>query len=227
MTDSEQNAAFDSVDEAVAAIGAGRMIIVTDDESRENEGDLVMAAEKATPENVNVMIRNAGGLICVPTTGAHLRHLGIGQMVQENRESHRTAFTVSVDAAEGITTGISAFDRARTIRLLSSQETRPDELVQPGHIFPLRARTGGVLERAGHTEAAVDLASLAGLRPVAVICEILNDDLDQPAHPPPAHARAAGREGREPAVPERIWRIRTSRLPQQARREAAFCVVAG
>lgn len=176
MTDSPDNPAFDSVEDAIAAIAAGRMVIVTDDESRENEGDLVMAAETATPENVNVMIRNAGGLICVPTTGPHLHRLGIGPMVQENRESHRTAFTVSVDAAEGITTGISAYDRARTIKLLASADTRPDELVQPGHIFPLRARPGGVLERAGHTEAAVDLVSLAGLRPVGVICEVLNDD---------------------------------------------------
>jgi len=176
MTEISDNPAFDSVEAAIAAIAAGRMVIVTDDESRENEGDLVVAAEKATPENVNVMIRHAGGLICVPTTAAHLRHLGIGQMVQENRESHRTAFSVSVDAAEGITTGISAYDRARTIQLLASADTRPDELVQPGHIFPLRARPGGVLERAGHTEAAVDLVSLAGLRPVGAICEILNDD---------------------------------------------------
>jgi 3,4-dihydroxy 2-butanone 4-phosphate synthase/GTP cyclohydrolase II len=176
MTDSPTNTGFDSVEDAIAAIADGRMVIVTDDESRENEGDLVLAAEKATPENVNVMIRHAGGLSCVPTTAAHLRHLGIGQMVQENRESHRTAFSVSVDAAEGITTGISAYDRARTINLLASADTRPDELVQPGHIFPLRARPGGVLERAGHTEAAVDLVSLAALRPVGAICEILNDD---------------------------------------------------
>jgi len=176
MTSSTQNSAFDSVEDALASIAAGRMIIVTDDEGRENEGDLVVAAEKATPENVNLMIRGAGGLICVPTTGAHLRHLGIGQMVQENRESQRTAFSVSVDAAEGITTGISAFDRARTIQLLASTDTRPDELVQPGHVFPLRARPGGVLERAGHTEAAVDIVSLAGLNPVGAICEILNED---------------------------------------------------
>ena len=169
-------APFDSVESAIQDIADGKMIIVTDDENRENEGDLVMAASKATPEAVNTMIRHARGLICVPTTGGHLRRLGINPMVQENRESHKTAFTVSVDAAEGITTGISAYDRARTISLLANPDTQPEALVQPGHIFPLRARDGGVLERAGHTEAAVDLASLAGLHPSGVICEILNDD---------------------------------------------------
>jgi len=151
-------------------------VIVTDDEGRENEGDLIVAAEKATPELVNMMIREARGLICVPMTEPQLKRLGINPMVQQNRESHRTAFTVSVDAAEGITTGISAFDRARTIKLLAEPATRADELVQPGHIFPLCARPGGVLERAGHTEAAVDLAALAGLRPAGVICEILSED---------------------------------------------------
>ena len=167
---------FDSVAAVVAEIAAGRLVIVTDDEGRENEGDLVMAAAKATPETVNMMIRHARGLICVPTTGAQLRRLGIGQMVQENRESHQTAFMVSVDAATGITTGISAADRARTIALLADPESKPADLVQPGHIFPLRAKAGGVLERAGHTEAAVDLATLAGLPPGGVICEILNEE---------------------------------------------------
>jgi 3,4-dihydroxy 2-butanone 4-phosphate synthase/GTP cyclohydrolase II len=167
---------FDTIETAIQAIAAGGLVIVTDDEGRENEGDLVMAAEKATPELVNMMIRHARGLICVPMTEPALKRLGINPMVQQNREAHRTAFTVSVDAAEGITTGISAFDRARTIQLLANPATRSDELVQPGHIFPLCARGGGVLERAGHTEAAVDLAALAGLRPVAVICEVLNED---------------------------------------------------
>lgn len=167
---------FDSVENALQAIAEGKLVIVTDDENRENEGDLVMAASKVTPEAINMMIKHARGLICVPTTQHQLRKLGIGQMVQENRESHRTAFTVSVDAAEGISTGISAFDRARTIALLANPEGQPEDLVQPGHIFPLRARPGGVLERAGHTEAAVDLASLAGLHPSGVICEILNED---------------------------------------------------
>ncbi len=167
---------FDNIETAIQTIASGGLVIVTDDESRENEGDLIMAAEKATPELVNMMIRHARGLICVPMTEPQLRRLGINPMVQQNREALRTAFTVSVDAAEGITTGISAFDRARTIKLLSDPATRSDELVQPGHIFPLCARPGGVLERAGHTEAAVDLAALAGLKPVAVICEILSED---------------------------------------------------
>ncbi|GAB1488085.1 bifunctional 3,4-dihydroxy-2-butanone-4-phosphate synthase/GTP cyclohydrolase II [Opitutaceae bacterium] len=170
------SAAFDSVEAAIQDIAEGKLVIVTDDEERENEGDLVMAASKVTPAAVNMMIRHARGLICVPTTGAQLRKLGISPMVQQNRESHKTAFTVSVDAAEGITTGISAFDRARTISILANPDARPEELVQPGHIFPLRARDGGVLERAGHTEAAVDLAQLAGQHPSAVICEILNED---------------------------------------------------
>ena len=167
---------FDSVESAIQEIAEGRPVIVTDDEGRENEGDLVIAASKATPETINMMIRHARGLICVPTTGTQLRRLGINQMVQENRESHKTAFTVSVDAAEGITTGISAFDRARTVSILANPNSQPAELVQPGHIFPLRAKDGGVLERAGHTEAAVDLALLAGQHPSAVICEILNKD---------------------------------------------------
>jgi len=171
-----QTSPFDSVETAIQTIAAGGVVIVTDDESRENEGDLVFAAEKTTPELVNMMIRHARGLICVPMTEPQLKRLGINPMVQQNRESMRTAFTVSVDAAEGITTGISAFDRARTIKLLADPATRPDELVQPGHIFPLCARPGGVLERAGHTEAGVDLAALAGLKPSAVICEILNED---------------------------------------------------
>ena len=167
---------FDSVETAIQAIAAGGLVIVTDDEGRENEGDLVMAAEKTTPELVNMMIRHARGLICVPMTEPQLKRLGINPMVQQNREAHGTAFTVSVDASEGITTGISAFDRARTIRLLADPATRSDDLVQPGHIFPLCARPGGGLERAGHTEASVDLAALAGLKPAAVICEILNED---------------------------------------------------
>lgn len=170
------NTPFDRVETAIQAVAEGRLVIVTDDEDRENEGDLVMAAAKATPESVNMMIRHARGLICVPSLSHQLKRLGINPMVPENRESHQTDFTVSVDAAEGITTGISAYDRARTIRLLADPETRPDDLVQPGHVFPLRAKPGGVLQRAGHTEASVDLASLAGLPPIGVLCEILNED---------------------------------------------------
>lgn len=167
---------FDTIEEAVADIAAGRMVIVTDDEQRENEGDLVLAASKASPETINLMIQEAGGLICVPTLSHQLTRLGINQMVADNRESHRTDFSVSVDAAEGISTGISAYDRAQTIRILADPHGTPEMLVQPGHIFPLRARPGGVLQRAGHTEAAVDLATLAGLHPSGVICEILNKD---------------------------------------------------
>src|SRR3954469_5747955 len=167
---------FDSVESAIADVAAGKLVIVTDDENRENEGDLIMAAEKVTPETVNMMIRYGSGIVCVPTVEHQLRRLGLGPMVASNRESQRTDFTVSVDAAEGITTGISAYDRARTIQLLADPATKPEQLVQPGHVFPLRARAGGVLERAGHTEAAVDLATLAGLSPMGVLCELVNDD---------------------------------------------------
>lgn len=168
--------AFDSIESALRDIAEGKMVIVTDDESRENEGDLVMAASKVTPQAVNQMIMHARGLICVPMMGHHLRRLGINPMASENRESHQTDFAISVDAAEGITTGISAYDRAETIRILSDPESHPEMLVQPGHVFPLRAKPGGVLQRAGHTEAAVDLAQLAGLNPSGIICEILNED---------------------------------------------------
>ncbi len=167
---------FDPVEDAIAEIGKGNLVIVTDDEDRENEGDLIMAASKVTPESVNQMILHARGLICVPLMSNQLTRLGISSMVPHNREAQRTDFTVSVDAANGISTGISAFDRASTIEILANPNANPQDLVQPGHVFPLRARPGGVLERAGHTEAAVDLASLAGLHPSGVICEILNED---------------------------------------------------
>lgn len=167
---------FDEVEAAVQDIADGKLVIVTDDEDRENEGDLIMAAEKATPPAINMMIRYGSGIVCVPTVEHQLKRLGLGPMVARNRESQRTDFTVSVDAAHGITTGISAYDRTQTIRILANPESSPDELVQPGHVFPLRARGGGVLERAGHTEAAVDLAILAGLHPSGVICELVNDD---------------------------------------------------
>ncbi len=167
---------FDTVEAAIADIAAGKPVIVTDDEERENEGDLVMAASKATTEAINMMIRYGSGIICVPMLAHQLKRLGINQMVTDNREAQRTDFTVSVDAADGITTGISAYDRTATIHLLADEATTPEMLVQPGHVFPLRARPGGVLQRAGHTEAAVDLATLAGLHPSGVICELLNDD---------------------------------------------------
>lgn len=167
---------FDSIEDAIRDIAAGRIVIVTDDEDRENEGDLIMAASKATSETVNMMIRYGSGIVCVPMLEAQLRRLGLGPMVARNREVQRTDFTVSVDAADGIATGISAADRTRTIRILADPGSQADQLVQPGHVFPLRARPGGVLERAGHTEAAVDLAVLAGLHPSGVICELVNDD---------------------------------------------------
>jgi 3,4-dihydroxy 2-butanone 4-phosphate synthase / GTP cyclohydrolase II len=176
VTATDSRAPFDTVEAAVADIAAGRLVIVTDDEDRENEGDLIMAAAKATPASVGLMIRYCSGIVCVPTVEPQLRRLGLGPMVSHNREIQRTDFTVSVDAAVGITTGISAQDRTRTIQILADPEARPEQLVQPGHVFPLRARPGGVLERAGHTEAAVDLATLAGVFPAGVLCELVNDD---------------------------------------------------
>lgn len=167
---------FDPVEAAIQDIADGKMVIVTDDAQRENEGDLIMAGARATPEAVNLMIKYGSGIICVPMLSAQLSRLGIHPMVAENRESQRTDFAVTVDAAEGITTGISAFDRWRTIQILADPQARPEQLVQPGHVFPLRAKPGGVLQRAGHTEAAVDLAQLAGLPPVGVICELMNPD---------------------------------------------------
>ena len=161
---------------ALDALRAGRMIVVTDDEDRENEGDLVALAADITTETVAFMARLGRGLICHPITRERAHRLDLPLMVAANQESRRTAFTVSVDAAEGITTGISAADRARTIRTVMAPEARPGDLVRPGHVFPLIAREGGVLERPGHTEAAVDLARLAGAAPGAVICEILGDD---------------------------------------------------
>ena len=167
---------LDTIDTAIADIASGKMVIVVDDNDRENEGDLVLAAEKVTPEAVNFMAKFGRGLICAPTTTERLQQLGIGVMVQRNRESLQTDFQVSIDAAQGITTGISAADRARTVQVMADPTATPSDLVQPGHVFPLRAKQGGVLQRAGHTEAAVDLARLAGLRPVGVICEIMSDD---------------------------------------------------
>jgi 3,4-dihydroxy 2-butanone 4-phosphate synthase / GTP cyclohydrolase II len=167
---------FNTIEEVLADIREGKMVIITDDPDRENEGDLVLAAEKVTPEAINFMVMHARGLVCAPITHHRAQELGLQRMVLENRESQKTAFTVSVDAAEGVTTGISAADRAATIHLLVDPQTTPQDLVQPGHVFPLQAKEGGVLQRAGHTEAAVDLARLAGLQPAGVICEILHDD---------------------------------------------------
>ncbi|MQB00646.1 MAG: bifunctional 3,4-dihydroxy-2-butanone-4-phosphate synthase/GTP cyclohydrolase II [Actinobacteria bacterium] len=167
---------LDTIEDALASIRAGRMIIVVDDENRENEGDLVMAAEKVTPEAVNFMAGVGRGLICVPMTPERLDELMVSMMVQDNTAAHSTAFAVSVDLKLPGHTGISAHDRAMTILALADPETKPNDLARPGHIFPLRTVAGGVLRRAGHTEAAVDLARLAGLRPAGVICEIMNED---------------------------------------------------
>jgi 3,4-dihydroxy 2-butanone 4-phosphate synthase / GTP cyclohydrolase II len=167
---------LDQVERAIEDIAAGRAVVVVDDEDRENEGDLIFAAGKATPELMGFMIRWTSGFVCVPMEGETLDRLHIPLMTPHNRERMRTAYTVSVDARDGITTGISAADRAHTVRVLADSATEPYELVQPGHVMPLRYRGGGVLARAGHTEAAVDLARLAGLTPAGVLCEIVNDD---------------------------------------------------
>jgi 3,4-dihydroxy 2-butanone 4-phosphate synthase/GTP cyclohydrolase II len=167
---------FASIPEVLADFKRGRMVIVTDDADRENEGDLIMAAEKITPAAVNFMARYGRGLICAPITPERASRLGLNRMVSENRESYKTDFTVSIDAAKGITTGISAADRAKTIKILSNPKASSEDLIQPGHVFPLQAKPGGVLQRAGHTEAAVDLARLSGMDPSAVVCEILHED---------------------------------------------------
>jgi 3,4-dihydroxy 2-butanone 4-phosphate synthase / GTP cyclohydrolase II len=167
---------FSPVAEILAELRAGRMVIVMDDEDRENEGDLIMAAEHATPEAVAFMIRHTSGIICVPMEEDQLARLDLPQMVPVNSESHRTAFTVSVDVRAGTSTGVSSADRAATIRALAEASSKPGDFARPGHIFPLKARRGGVLVRAGHTEAAVDLCRLAGLKPAGVLCEVMNDD---------------------------------------------------
>ena len=165
-----------TIPEAIEEIKAGRLIIIVDDEGRENEGDLVIAAEKVTAEAINFMAREARGLICMPVTGERLEELRIPMMVQDNTARFSTAFTVSIEAKHGVSTGISAQDRATTIKTVINPATKPDDIARPGHVFPIKARPGGVLVRAGHTEAAVDLARLAGLYPAGVICEIMNED---------------------------------------------------
>ena len=165
-----------SISEAIEDIRAGKFVIIIDDESRENEGDLAMAAEKVTPEAINFMAKHGRGLVCVPVTGERLDELGIPLMVTNNTSRYSTAFTVSIEAKERVTTGISAFDRAQTIKTVLDPNTKPSDIVQPGHIFPIRAKEGGVLVRAGHSEAIVDLARLAGLYPAGVICEVMDED---------------------------------------------------
>jgi len=167
---------FDSIDDVLDALRRGEMVLITDDENRENEGDVICAAESCTPEQINFMITYARGLVCVPVTAERAAHLGLKRMnVSHEGDKFKTAFTVSVDAADS-TTGISAAERARTIRKLVDPDTKPEDLVCPGHVFPLIAMDGGVLERAGHTEATIDLTRMAGLKPAGVICEVTNDD---------------------------------------------------
>ena len=165
-----------TIPKAIEDIKAGKFVIIVDDESRENEGDLVIAAEKATPEVINFMAKHGRGLICLPIIGQRLDELEIPLMVQNNTSRHSTAFTVSIEAEDKVTTGISAFDRAQTVRTVLDSSTKPSDLLRPGHIFPIRAREGGVLVRAGHTEAIVDLARLAGFYPAGVICEVMDED---------------------------------------------------
>ncbi|HEY5698667.1 MAG TPA: bifunctional 3,4-dihydroxy-2-butanone-4-phosphate synthase/GTP cyclohydrolase II [Acidimicrobiales bacterium] len=172
----EHTPQFDPVPDTIDAIGRGEVVVVVDDEDRENEGDLIMAAEFVTPEKIAFFVRHTSGLICVPLTGDRLDELDIPLMVKDNTEAQRTAFTYSVDATDGTSTGISASDRAATIQALIDPGTRPTDLARPGHIFPLRYSDGGVLKRAGHTEAAVDLARMAGLYPAGVLCELVNED---------------------------------------------------
>jgi len=167
---------FSEIEVAVAAIAAGELVVVVDDADRENEGDLIMAAELMTPEKMAFMIRYTSGVICMPLEGRRLDALELPLMVSDNTEAHRTAFTVSVDARRNVSTGISAADRTRTVLALLDPATKPDDLARPGHVFPLRYREGGVLKRAGHTEAAVDLSRLAGLSPGGVLAEVVNDD---------------------------------------------------
>ncbi len=171
-----RSSAFAPIEDAVAAIARGDIVVVVDDEDRENEGDLIMAAEFATPEKIAFFVRHTSGVICVPLTGERCEELDLPLMVEHNTEVQRTAFTDSVDYRHDTTTGISAADRSATIRALIDPATRPGDLARPGHIFPLRYRPGGVLKRAGHTEAAVDLARMAGLYPAGVLCEIVNED---------------------------------------------------
>ena len=167
---------FDDIERAVADIAAGRPVIVVDDEDRENEGDLIFAAEHATPELMAFMVRHTSGYVCVPMTEEHADSLELPPMYHTNQDRRGTAYAVTVDARDGVGTGISAADRAYTIRLLAAAGTRPSDLARPGHVVPLRGKAGGVLSRPGHTEAAIELAVLAGLRPVGVLCELVNDD---------------------------------------------------
>ena len=204
-----------SISEAIEDIRAGKFIIVVDDESRENEGDLAMAAEKITPEAINFMAKHGRGLICLPITGQRLDELGIPLMVTNNTSHYSTAFTVSIEAKSKVTTGISAFDRAQTIKTVLDPNTKAGDLAQPGHIFPIRAREGGVLVRAGHTEATVDLARLAGLYPAGVICEIMDEDGTM-AHLPQLEAMASKFDLKVVTIADLIaYRLRHEKLVQR------------
>ncbi|MFB0935904.1 MAG: bifunctional 3,4-dihydroxy-2-butanone-4-phosphate synthase/GTP cyclohydrolase II [Propionivibrio sp.] len=176
MSPASKSSAIAPIEEIITEMRAGRMVILVDEEDRENEGDLVLAAEHVTPEAINFMVTHARGLVCLTITEARSRQLGLTPMARDNKSPYSTAFTVSIEAAEGVTTGISAQDRARTVQVAVARNARPEDIVQPGHIFPITARPGGVLVRAGHTEAGCDLAQLAGLEPSSVICEILKGD---------------------------------------------------
>ncbi len=216
MTGIDEQYAFAHVEDALADLAAGQCLIVVDDEGRENEGDLVAAAQLATPEVLNLMIRDARGLVCVPMTPARAEALHLPPMAARNQDAHCTAFTVSVDARSGVTTGISAADRSRTAQRLADPHAGPEDFVRPGHMFPLVARQGGVLQRAGHTEAAVDLCRMAGLAPVGVICEIINDDGTM-ARQPELH-RFARAHGLQILTVKQIiaYRRRTEQLVRRA-----------
>jgi 3,4-dihydroxy 2-butanone 4-phosphate synthase/GTP cyclohydrolase II len=176
MSPQSCSSAISPIEEIIDEMRAGRMVILVDEEDRENEGDLVLAASHVTAEAINFMVKNARGLVCLTISEARSKQLGLTQMARDNKSPYNTAFTISIEAAEGVTTGISAQDRARTIAAAVARDAKPDDIVQPGHIFPITAKAGGVLVRAGHTEAGCDLAQMAGLEPSAVICEILKDD---------------------------------------------------
>jgi len=176
MAPQSTSASIAPIEEIIVEMRAGRMVILVDEEDRENEGDLVLAAEHVTPEAINFMVKHARGLVCLTLTEARCKQLGLMQMARDNKSQFSTAFTTSIEAAEGVTTGISAHDRARTVQAAVAKNAKADDIVQPGHIFPIMAKPGGVLVRAGHTEAGCDLAQMAGCEPTAVICEILKDD---------------------------------------------------
>ena len=176
MSPQSESPAIASVEEIIVEIRAGRMVVLVDDEDRENEGDIILAADHVTPEAINFMVTHARGLVCLTITEARARQLGLVQMAHDNTSPNSTAFTTSIEAAEGVTTGISAQDRARTVQAAVARNAKPSDFVMPGHTFPIVAREGGVLVRAGHTEAGCDLAQLAGLEPASVICEVLKDD---------------------------------------------------